>query len=233
MIKKLLARKKNIPVENLYDWKKLDQLKFLFLISSRILRGYALRLRGLNLKGLSLCEKKVKIYHGNYIFAGEKLNLEEGCEIVGLSKRGINFGNQCTVGRYSTIRPTNVLLDEAGEGLKVGNKSNIGAYSYIGCSGYIEIGNNVMMGPRVNLMSENHNYSDLNHSMKSQGVTRSYIIIEDDVWIGVNSTILAGVRIGSGSIIAAGAVVTKDVPKNSIVGGIPAKIIRSRNSLTE
>ena len=126
-----------------------------------------------------------------------------------------------------------MLLDEAGEGLKVGNNSNIGAYSYIGCSGYIEIGDNVMMGPRVNLMSENHNYSDLNHSMKSQGVTRSYIIIEDDVWIGVNSTILAGVRIGSGSIIAAGAVVTKDVPKNSIVGGIPAKIIRSRNSLTE
>ena len=229
MIKKLLANKKNIPVEVLSDWKRVDLDKFLFLILFRILRGYTLRFKGLKLKGLNLCEKKVKIYHGNYISAKGKLNLEEGCEIVGLSKRGINFGNRCTVGRYSTIRPTNVLLDEAGEGLKVGNNSNIGAYSYIGCSGYIEIGNNVMMGPRVNLMSENHNFSELNSSIKSQGIARSFILIEDNVWIGVNSTILPGVTIGSGSIIAAGAVVTKDVPKNTIVGGIPAKIIRSRN----
>ena len=85
------------------------------------------------------------------------------------------------------------------------------------------------MGPRVNLMSENHNFSELNSSIKSQGIARSFILIEDNVWIGVNSTILPGVTIGSGSIIAAGAVVTKDVPKNTIVGGIPAKIIRSRN----
>ena len=230
MIKKILAKKKSISYESLSDWKILDELKFVHRIIIRTLRAFFLIFYGVKLRGLNLCEKGVKIYHGNYISSEGKLNLEEGCEIVGLSKKGIIFGNKCTVGRYSTIRPTNILLDEAGEGLKVGNNSNIGSYSYIGCSGYIEIGNDVMMGPRVNLMAENHNYSDLNLSMKSQGISRSFIIIEDNVWIGVNSTILAGVRIGSGSIIAAGAVVTKDVPKNSIVGGIPAKIIRSRDS---
>ena len=60
-----------------------------------------------------------------------------------------------------------------------GDNSNIGAYSYVGCSGLITIGKNVMIGPRVNLMGENHNFDETNISMKSQGVNRSPIVIED------------------------------------------------------
>ena len=85
-----------------------------------------------------------------------------------------------------------------------------------------------MIGPRVNLMGENHNFDETNISMKSQGVNRSSIVIEDDVWIGANCTILAGVTIKSGAIIAAGAVVTKDVEDCSVVGGVPAKLIKMR-----
>ena len=150
--------------------------------------------------------------------------------IIALSKRGIVFGERCTVGRFAYIAPTNPLLGEPGEGLKVGDHSNIGPYSYIGCSGFIEIGSNVMMGPRVNLMSENHEFARTDIPMKSQGVKREFIKIEDDVWIGVNSTILASVTVGRGAIIAAGSVVTKDVPPMTIVAGVPSRVIRERSS---
>jgi acetyltransferase-like isoleucine patch superfamily enzyme len=106
-------------------------------------------------------------------------------------------------------------------------------YSFIGCSGYIEIGNNVMMGPRVNLLAENHNFEQTDFPMKDQGVTRGTIVIEEDCWLGANCSVLSNVRIGRGSIVATGAVVTKDVPPYSIVGGVPARIIKSRIGVSE
>lgn len=180
-------------------------------------------------KGPVMCEKRTSIRHARHIKAGHSFSIEEGVEIVGLSKRGIVFGDRCTVGRNAIIRPTNVMLDEAGEGLKVGDHSNIGALCYVGCSGYIEMGSRVMMGPRVSLHAENHIHSQTDIPMKDQGVERSFILIEDDCWLGAGSQIMAGVKIGQGSIIAAGAVVTKDVPPYSVVGGVPAKLISSRN----
>jgi acetyltransferase-like isoleucine patch superfamily enzyme len=156
--------------------------------------------------------------------------LEEGCEIVGLSKQGIRFGARCTVGRHAIIRPTNVLLAEPGEGLILGDHSNIGAFSYVGCSGYIAIGAKVLMGPRVQLLAENHRFDRLDTPIRDQGVERSFIRIEDDCWIGAGSTILAGVTVRGGSVVAAGAVVTRDVPAGVVVAGVPAKVVRERGA---
>ena len=86
-----------------------------------------------------------------------------------------------------------------------------------------------MMSPGVSLFAENHNFSDPTLPMKDQGVTVSFVTIEDDCWIASNSTILAGVTIGTGSVVAAGSVVTKDVPPYSVVAGSPAVVIKSRN----
>lgn len=229
MIYRWLAVAKGIDDEKtLTLWKLPELTGFAWVAGWRILRGLSVRLQMGRAAGLVLCEKRVRLYHPRHIRAGRSFSLEEGCEIVGLSKKGVCFGSKCTVKRGAVIRPTNVLLNEPGDGLSVGNGSNIGAYSYIGCSGYIEIGENVMMGPRVNLMAENHNFDRTDIPMKEQGVTRSFIKIEDDVWLGVGSTVTAGVTVGKGSIIAAGAVVTKDVPPFSIVGGVPASILRER-----
>jgi acetyltransferase-like isoleucine patch superfamily enzyme len=85
-----------------------------------------------------------------------------------------------------------------------------------------------MMSPRVSIYSENHLFDDPELSIKEQGVKREFVKIEDDCWIAANTVILAGVTIGRGSVIAAGSVVTKDVPPYSIVGGVPAKVIKSR-----
>lgn len=230
MIKEFVAKMKGGGALRLEGWRGLELVGALVLISVRVLRGLVFKVKLGKSPGIVLCERNARIIHGCHIVTGKRLNLEEGCEIVGLSKQGIIFGDRCTVGRFATIRPTNVLLGELGEGLRVGHNSNIGAYSYIGCSGYIEIGDNVMMGPRVNLMAENHNFDRTDMPMKEQGVTRSFIKIEDDVWLGVNSTVLAGVTISKGAIIAAGAVVTKDVPPYSIVAGVPAKVIKTRQA---
>ena len=73
----------------------------------------------------------------------------------------------------------------------------------------------------------NHNFSDCQQIIERQGVSTEAIIIENDVWIGANTVITAGVHIGSHAVIGAGSVVTKDVPAYTIVAGCPAKIIRS------
>ena len=159
---------------------------------------------------------------------GRDLNLEEGCQIMGLSKRGISFGDRCTVGRYAQIAPTGILGGVPGEGLKMGDNANIGPYSFIGCSGYIEIGARVLMGPRVNLLAENHNFDVAGVPIKNQGVTRRFIVIEDDCWLGAGSTVLSGVTVGHNSVVAAGAVVARDVAPCSVVGGVPARVLRMR-----
>lgn len=76
--------------------------------------------------------------------------------------------------------------------------------------------------------AENHQYQDLQTPIRLQGETRQGIIVDDDCWIGAKSTILDGVHIQKESVVAAGSVVTKNVPAGSIVAGVPAKVLRSR-----
>jgi acetyltransferase-like isoleucine patch superfamily enzyme len=227
---RILSMKGKADPVALEGWQFRELWSFLWMLSWRLWRGIWVRLRLGSCAGWVLAERRVRIYHARHIRAGRRLNLEEGCEIVGLSKQGIVFGDRCTVGRLASIRPTNVLIDEPGEGMRMGDHSNIGSYCYIGCSGFVSIGSGVMMGQRVNLLAENHNYERTDRPMKDQGITRGSIIIEDDCWLGAGCSVLAGVRIGHGSIIAAGAVVTKDVPPLSIVGGVPARVIRQREA---
>ena len=92
----------------------------------------------------------------------------------------------------------------------------------------ITIGENVMIAPKCNIISANHNYSRSDVDMLYQGDYAEGIKIGNNVWIGTNVTILDGVTIGDGSIIAAGSVVSKDIPDNCIFGGVPAKFIKNR-----
>jgi len=179
-------------------------------------------------KGLVMVGKGTTLRYAKHLYAGRDLIIEDYAEVNCMASKNIVIGDRVTIGRFATIRPSNAYGGEVGVGLKIGNNSSIGTYNYIGCSGYIEIGNNVMMGPRVGLFAENHNFDRTDIPMHEQGVKREFIIIEDDCWIGTNSVILAGVTIGKGSIIAAGSVVTRDVEPYSMVGGVPAKVIKMR-----
>jgi len=118
-----------------------------------------------------------------------------------------------------------------GYNIEIGDNSGIGINASLNTSGGIIIGNNVMMGPDVVISTQDHRHDDATNPMIDQGYVKAPIIIEDDVWIGTRAIILSGVRIGKSAIVGAGAVVTKDVPPFSVVGGNPAKVLKTRDGL--
>lgn len=228
----LAARKDGMRPEDLAEWRSRDLASLACLLSRRAVRGALLRPRLGRASGAVYCERGARVLHARYITAGCNLNIEEGAMLIGISHHGLTFGDRCTVGRFAIIAPTNPLGGVVGEGLSVGDNSNIGPLGYVGCSGRITIGSGVLMGPNVSLLAERHLFDDLERPIKRQGVRRSFITIEDDCWLGAGCVVLDGVTIGHGSVVAAGAVVNRDVEPLSIVAGVPARTVRSRQSDT-
>lgn len=147
--------------------------------------------------------------------------------IDALSTEGIRFGNNVSVGKNTTIECTG-NLKHIGKGLQVGNNVGLGTHGFWGCAGGITIGDDTIFGNYVSLHAENHIFSDMEIPVRFQGVTHQGISIGRNCWIGAKVTILDGVSIGDGCVIAAGAVVTTQFPANCIIGGVPAKIIKYR-----
>jgi acetyltransferase-like isoleucine patch superfamily enzyme len=210
------------------SWSTQNKLLTYFYLFFFYLRGLANRIFFGAAKGKLLIGKNVAIRYAQNLFVGRDTIIEDGVEINCLTKQGIKLGDRVSIGKYAIIRPSNIYGGPIGEGLVMGNHSNIGPYNYIGCSGKITIGNNVMLGPRVSIYAENHIFDNHNLTIKEQGVQKMDVIIEDDCWIASNAVITAGVTIGKGSVVAAGAVVTESIPPYSVVGGVPAKLIKSR-----
>lgn len=116
---------------------------------------------------------------------------------------------------------------EVGDDVSIGNNG-----TFLCARSKIIVGNKVMFGPRVTVVAGNHNTSLVGRFMTDVQEKRPEddqdVIFEDDIWVGANATILQGVHVGRGSIIAAAALVTKNVPPYTIVGGVPAKVIGVR-----
>lgn len=201
-----------------------------------ILLDYGIRLIRFNLKRpfilnssfMSFMGPGSKIYYGKKLSLGSGANIGVQVTLRCLSKKGINIGNNFSIRDSSKIDCLGVL-SEPSEGLKIGNNVGISENCFIQIRGFLEIGNDVIFGPNCSVITENHKFDDLNTPVRLQGTTRKGILIGDNVWIGAGCIILDGVKIGNGSIIAAGAVVNSDVPKNSIYGGIPAKLLKWRD----
>lgn len=128
-----------------------------------------------------------------------------------------------SIGRKSVVESYSCINNAVGD-VTIGDCSRVGIHCTV--IGPVEIGSHVNIAQGVVISALNHNFEDKGKCIDEQGVSTDKITICDDVWIGANATILGGVTIGSHSVVAAGAVVTKNVPPNTLVGGIPAKIIR-------
>lgn len=113
----------------------------------------------------------------------------------------------------------------------------IGARSLVGLSnvliGPLSIGNDVIIAQNVVLSGLNHGYSDVGRPIKDQPCTTAEIVIGDEVWIGANAVITAGVRIGRHAVVAGGSVVTRDVPAYTVVGGNPARPLKQYCAVTD
>lgn len=123
----------------------------------------------------------------------------------------------------------NLRVKKGGEispNCQIGNHSEIGTRALI--QGNCFIGSNVIMGPDVKIYSKNHRFDRLDIPIQNQGEESLKTIIGNDVWLGANIIITPGCNVGNHVVIAAGAVVTKDIPDYAVVGGIPAKIIKFR-----
>ena len=178
-------------------------------------------------KGTLFIGKKCDIRCKNKIEFQGSATIEDYVKIDALSKGGIKIGNNFSIGRNSSIECTGVLR-ELGESFEIGENVGIAANAFIAVRGKLKIGNDTIFGPGVSIHTENHNFNEVDKPIRLQGATRKGVEIGEDCWIGSKSVILDGVKIGSHVIVAAGAVVNKDVPDYAIVGGVPSKIIKMR-----
>ena len=150
-----------------------------------------------------------------------QISIERGCYIIGIKnfilKKNIQIG-------------INSFLNAEESSIVIGNNFNSNHNLYLNASGggKIQFGDNVLIGPNVVFRTANHKTDQVKILIRLQGNEYGDIIVGNNVWIGSNCVILMGVTIGEGAVIAAGAVVNKDVAPYDVVGGVPAKKIKSR-----
>ena len=127
------------------------------------------------------------------------------------------------LGDYSVVESFACINNAVGDVI-IGDHTRIGLHNTI--IGPVTIGSHVNLAQGITITALNHNFSDAEKRIDEQGVNTTPVVIEDDIWIGANAVILPGVTIGQHSVVAAGAIVTKDVPPHSLVAGVPAKVIK-------
>lgn len=228
IIEKLIRKLKNDPD---YKWDSAYSVRDLLCVSwirfFQVLRGLLLKPFLKSSNGLVFAGTHVKVRHGYQLSVGKNFILDDNVSINALSYEGIVIGDQVSIARDSILFCTGVIAQK-GKGIVIGNRTGIGARAFLAGQGGITIGDDVITGPNIQVFSENHNFSDLTQTIKQQGVTKQATTIGNNCWIGGNVTILAGVVIGDGCVIAAGSIVNKSVPSNSVVAGVPAKVIKTR-----
>lgn len=195
-------------VNNFFDW----------------LRSWKLLLRGRKPAWLFL-GKGVVIRNLQNIHFSPWVRIEDGVHLNGLGRGKIELGRHVRIGAYSRLI-ISTTLNNLGNFIKIGNNVGLGEFAYLGGAGGLEIGDDCIIGQYFSCHPENHVYDDPSKLIRLQGVTRKGIKIGKNCWIGSKVTILDGVTIGDNCVIAAGAVVTKSMPPNSVIGGVPAKVLK-------
>lgn len=130
------------------------------------------------------------------------------------------------LGSFCVIQPNVYIVH--GFRIKCGSNFAVNSNTYINAVGGLEIGDNVLLGPNVVISSGEHQYTDKKIPVTLQKIIHKKIKIEDGVWIGANAVIMPGVTLAEGTVVGAGAVVTKSTEPYIIVGGVPAKKIKNR-----
>ena len=177
---------------------------------------------------------------------GKSVYIQEGTEFLGAHAidigsesyvfRGVYINargedNSIVIGQKTSLQRGVDIRALSRTTLRIGRHSFIGPFTCIAGPGNIEIGDNCSIGAHCGIFANNHKFDDPARGPNDQGLTRRGIVIEKECWIGHAASILDGVRIGEGSVIGAGAVVTRNIPPKSVAVGVPARVIKSRELL--
>ncbi|MGH9962131.1 MAG: acyltransferase, partial [Pyrinomonadaceae bacterium] len=178
------------------------------------------------------------------IQVGEGCKIESGAEFRGFYG-GIRLGKKVTISRHAylhcyddsstleigdrgIVMPYAMLMTHPGGRIRLGNDCSVNPFTVLYGHGGLEIGSDVRIAAHTVIIPANHVFTDPEVPIRLQGLTKQGIVIGDNVWIGANCVILDGCHIGSGSVIAAGTVLSTSVPPTSVVGGVPGRVIKRR-----
>lgn len=179
----------------------------------------------LRMDGIAAIENGVRLRFADRIRLGRGVYLDHGVYLHACPQ-GISIGDNSFVMHAAVLHVYN-FRDLPHAFIRIGRDSLIGELNVLRGQGGITIGDRVYTAPLVQILAVNHVYDDPARPMVEQGITAAGITIEDDVWIGAGAIITDGVSVGRGAVIAAGAVVTADVPPHTVVGGVPARVLKT------
>jgi acetyltransferase-like isoleucine patch superfamily enzyme len=169
-----------------------------------------------------------RIAHRRSLSFGRGVTFGRDSVVDALSRDGVRLGDNVSIGPRTRIEATG-QLQHLGVGLTVGDDVGLGTDCFYGCAGGIEIGSDTIVGNWVGMHSENHRVDRRDVPIREQGVTHLGIVVGRDCWIGAKATLLDGVRLGDGCVVAAGAVVVAgEYPGETVYGGVPARRIGDR-----
>jgi acetyltransferase-like isoleucine patch superfamily enzyme len=212
------------------SWYRYFVEQILYSLFSWIPGILGLGLRGLfykliiKSKGLPKIEDGVRIRQARNVLLGRDVYLDNGV-CLHASPNGIKIGDSTVVMHNSELHVFNFRNLEKAK-IEIGRDCFIGESCIMRGQGGIEIGNNVLIAPRVSILAINHDYTDLEKNWRSGRIKAEGIKIMDNAWLGAGSIILDGVTVGKDAVVGAGAVVTKDVPARTVVAGVPAEILK-------
>lgn len=187
------------------------------------IRGLIYRLI-IRMDGWVAIEDGVRIRFGNNLRLGPGTYIDKGVYLHA-TPNGIDIGANSMLMHGAVLHVYN-FRDIPHSGISIGQDCLLGEFSVIRGQGGVHIGDRVYTSPYTQLIAVNHIFDNPAKPFVEQGITAEGIVIEDDVWLGAGSIITDGVTIGKGSVVAAGAVVTQDVEPGTIVGGVPARVLR-------
>ena len=201
-------------------------ISFLYQTTLACLRGLRVVLLGKRPRGL-LLGRGTSFRYAHKISFGRFLKLGDRVRLEALGHEGITLGNNVSIGDYGKV-VVSTTLNHIGRYIRIGNNVGIGEYAYLGGAGGLTIGDDCIIGQYFSCHPENHHFGETHIQVRHQGVSREGITLGNDCWVGAKVTLLDGVSIGDHSVVAAGSVVTRSFPAYSVLGGVPAKVLKTR-----
>lgn len=178
----------------------------------------------LSIDQVAAIENGVRLRFADHIHLGRNAYLDQGAYLHACPG-GIIIGENTFVMHGAVLHVYN-FRDLPHAFIHIGRDSLIGELNVLRGQGGITMGDRVYTAPLVQILAVNHVYADPGRPFIEQGITAEGIVVEDDVWIGAGAIITDGVTVGQGAVVAAGAVVTQDVPPHTVVGGVPARVLK-------